>query len=158
MWLSWRSGRVDGRPVQQQRSGTHARFGCSGVSIQIHNTLRCLMVADVVFTAESPWYTNSHTWKRITEYAASRPGDPLQEDYHSHLDALGVDFTFLPDSTAAEVAGWLSVVIEGILRPKGPSRLMRLPPEDGLSPAHREARAPGRCRQATRQCLPLDQP
>jgi len=73
------------------------------------------MAADVVFTAESPWYTNSHTWKRITEYEASRAGGPLQEDYHSHLDALGVDFTFLPDSTAAEVAGWLSVVIEGML-------------------------------------------
>ena len=73
------------------------------------------MAADVVFTAESPWYTNSNTWKRITEYAASCQGGPVQEDYHSHLDALGVDFTFLPDSTAAEVAGWLSAVIEGML-------------------------------------------
>ncbi len=39
-----------------------------------------------------------------------------------------------------------------------PSCLRRLPPGDELSPAHRGARALGRYRQATRQCLPPDQP
>lgn len=73
------------------------------------------MAADVVFTEEGPWYTNSHTWSKITEYAAKRPGGPSRDDYPGHLDALGVDFTFLPDETAAGVAGWLAGVVEGMV-------------------------------------------
>ena len=73
------------------------------------------MAADVVFTEQSPWYTNSHTWARITEYASTRAGEPAPDGSHEYLDTLGVDFTFMPDDKAVEVAGWLSVVIERML-------------------------------------------
>jgi hypothetical protein len=73
------------------------------------------MAADVVFTTESPWYTNSHTWNSITEYALNHQPDSAQADYQEYLDVLGVDFTFMPDDKAAEVAEWLSGVIESML-------------------------------------------
>jgi hypothetical protein len=70
------------------------------------------MAADVVFTAESPWYTNSHTWNRITEYALNHQAG---DEFHGYLDTLGLDFTFLSDDKAAEIARWLSEVIERML-------------------------------------------
>jgi hypothetical protein len=73
------------------------------------------MAADVVFTQESPWYTNSYTWERITEYALNGAGEPVPEDHQNYLDTLGVDFTFMSDSKAVEVAHWLSRVIELML-------------------------------------------
>lgn len=73
------------------------------------------MAADVVFTEESPWYTNSHTWGRITEYALNDAGEPAPCDPQNYLDTLGVDFTFMPDDKAVEVASWLSEVIERML-------------------------------------------
>jgi hypothetical protein len=73
------------------------------------------MAADVVFTEESPWYTNSHTWGRITEYASNRADEPASGDRQDYLDTLGVDFTFMPDDKAVEVASWLSGVIERML-------------------------------------------
>lgn len=73
------------------------------------------MAADVVFTTESPWYTNSYTWNMITEYAISSQGDPAGSDYQEYLDVLGIDFTFMPDDKAVKVAGWLSGVIERML-------------------------------------------
>lgn len=73
------------------------------------------MAADVVFTEESPWYTNSHTWDRITEYALNCVDEPAPGDRRDYLDTLGVDFTFMPDDKAIEVASWLSGVIERML-------------------------------------------
>lgn len=73
------------------------------------------MAADVVFTQESPWYTNSHTWGRITEYALSRADEPAPGGRQDYLDTLGVDFTFMPDDKAVEVASWLSGIIERML-------------------------------------------
>jgi len=73
------------------------------------------MAADVVFTEESPWYTNSHTWGRITEYASTRADEPASGDRQDYLDTLGVDFTFMPDDKAVEVASRLSGVIERML-------------------------------------------
>jgi hypothetical protein len=73
------------------------------------------MAVDVVFTEESPWYTNSHTWGRITEYASNRAAEPAPRDRQDYLDALGVDFTFMSDDKAVEVASWLSGVIEQML-------------------------------------------
>ncbi len=73
------------------------------------------MAADVVFTEESPWYTNSLTWGRITEYALNRADEPGPSDRQDYLDTLGVDFTFMPDDKAVEVASWLSGVIERML-------------------------------------------
>jgi hypothetical protein len=73
------------------------------------------MAADVVFTEESPWYTNSHTWGRITEFAVNRADGPAPGDRQDYLDTLGVDFTFMPDDKAVEVASWLSGVIERML-------------------------------------------
>jgi hypothetical protein len=73
------------------------------------------MAADVVFTEESPWYTTSHTWGRITQFAANRADEPALGDRQDYLDALGVDFTFMPDDKAVEVASWLSGVIERML-------------------------------------------
>jgi hypothetical protein len=73
------------------------------------------MAADVVFTEESPWYTNSHTWGRITEFAVNRADEPAPGDRQDYLDTLGVDFTFMSDDKAVEVASWLSGVIERML-------------------------------------------
>jgi len=73
------------------------------------------MAVDVVFTEESPWYTNSHTWGRITEYASNSGNEPAPSDRQDYLDALGVDFTFMADDKAVEVASWLSGVIERML-------------------------------------------
>jgi hypothetical protein len=73
------------------------------------------MAADVVFTEESPWYTNSYTWGRITEYASNGADEPASGDRRDYLDTLGVDFTFMPDDKAVEVASWLSGVIERML-------------------------------------------
>jgi hypothetical protein len=73
------------------------------------------MAADVVFTTESPWYTNSYTWNKITEYAQNCQDELSQGDFQEYLDVLGVDFTFLPDDKAVEVARWLSGVIERML-------------------------------------------
>ena len=73
------------------------------------------MAADVVFTEETPWYTNSHTWGRITEFATNCAHEPAPGDRQNYLDTLGVDFTFMPDDKAVEVASWLSGVIERML-------------------------------------------
>jgi len=73
------------------------------------------MAADVVFTVESPWYTNSYTWNKITEYAQNCQDELSQGDCQEYLDVLGVDFTSLPDGKAVEVAKWLSGVIERML-------------------------------------------
>src|ERR1700733_1846834 len=73
------------------------------------------MAADVVFTEESPWYTNSHTWARITEFAVNRADEPAPGDGEDYLDSLGVDFTSMSDDKAVEVARWLSRVIERML-------------------------------------------
>lgn len=73
------------------------------------------MAADVVFTNESPWYTNSHTWGRITEFALSREDESALGDHQEYLDTLGVDFTFMSDDEAVEVASWLSGIIERML-------------------------------------------
>ena len=85
------------------------------------------MAADVVFTEESPWYTNSHTWGRITEYALNHANEPASDDRQDYLDTLGVDFTFMPDDKAVEVASWLSEVIERMLAEGeiGPSEMDR---------------------------------
>jgi hypothetical protein len=73
------------------------------------------MAADVVFTNESPWYTNSHTWGRITEFALNRADEPAPGNRHDYLDTLGIDFTFMSDNEAVQVARWLSGVIERML-------------------------------------------
>jgi hypothetical protein len=73
------------------------------------------MAADVVFTTESPWYTNSYTWNKITEYAQNCQDEPSQGHCQEYLDVLGVDFTFLSDDRAVEVAKWLCGVIERML-------------------------------------------
>jgi hypothetical protein len=73
------------------------------------------MAADVVFTEEGPWYTNSHTWDRITECALNCADESAPDDRQDYLDALGVDFTFMSASKAVEVASWLSEVIERML-------------------------------------------
>jgi hypothetical protein len=73
------------------------------------------MAADVVFTEESPWYTNSHTWSRITASALDGVDEPAPGDRQNYLDTLGVDFTFMSDDKAVEVASWLSEVIERML-------------------------------------------
>jgi hypothetical protein len=73
------------------------------------------MAADVVFTEESPWYTNSHTWGRITEFAVNGTDEPATGDRQDYLDTLGVDFTFMSDDKAVEVASWLTGVIERML-------------------------------------------
>lgn len=93
------------------------------------------MAADVVFTAESPWYTNSYTWNKITEYAQSRQDEPSQGDRQEYLDVLGVDFTFMPDNRAVEVAKWLSGVIERMLAEDtiGPSEADRAHVQELLS-------------------------
>ena len=73
------------------------------------------MAADVVFTAQSPWYTNSRSWNAITEYALRDLDEPARGEYQGYVDVLGVDFTFLPDAKAAELARWLSRVIGRML-------------------------------------------
>jgi hypothetical protein len=73
------------------------------------------MAADVVFTNESPWYANSSSWNRITAYALRELDASARGEYEEYVDVLGVDFTFLPDAKAAEVALWLSGVIERML-------------------------------------------
>lgn len=66
------------------------------------------MAADVVFTAEDPWYTNSGSWHAILEFARGDPDFPLREEYERYVSApLGIDFTSLPDAKAAKVARWL---------------------------------------------------
>jgi hypothetical protein len=74
------------------------------------------MAADVVFTAEGPWYTSSKSWHEILEFAKGGPGAPVQEQYEQYVSApLGIDFTSLPDGKSVEVARWLSGVIERML-------------------------------------------
>jgi hypothetical protein len=101
------------------------------------------MAADVVFTTESPWYTNSYTWNKITEYAQSRQDEPSQGDCQEYLDVLGVDFTFLPDNKAVEVAKWLSGVIERMLAEGtiGPSEADRAHVQELVSKLNSEIQA-----------------
>jgi hypothetical protein len=74
------------------------------------------MAADVVFTAEDPWYTSSESWYGILEFAMSDLEAPTQEEYGRYVSApLGIDFTSLPDDKAVEVARWVSGVIERML-------------------------------------------
>ena len=74
------------------------------------------MAADVVFTAEGPWYTSSESWYGILEFAMSDPETPVQEEYRRYVSApLGIDFTSLPDDKSVEVARWISGVIERML-------------------------------------------
>jgi hypothetical protein len=74
------------------------------------------MAADVVFTAEGPWYTNSALWYRILDFAMSELETPVQEEYKWYVTGpLGIDFTSLPDDKSVEVARWLSDVIERML-------------------------------------------
>jgi hypothetical protein len=85
------------------------------------------MAADVVFAQQSAWYTNSHTWSKITEYALTCADEPAPGDSQEYVDMLGIDFTLMPDDKAAEVASWLSRIIErmladGIIGPGGTDR------------------------------------
>jgi hypothetical protein len=73
------------------------------------------MAADVVFTADSPWYTNSYSWHGIMEHALRDLDESARGEYARHVNVLGVDFTFLPDAKAVEVARWLSGVIGRML-------------------------------------------
>ena len=74
------------------------------------------MAADVVFTAEDPWYTNSESWYGIVEFAMSDLEAPAREEYRGYVIApLGIDFTCLPDDESVEVARWLSGAIERML-------------------------------------------
>lgn len=74
------------------------------------------MAADVVFTAEDPWYTSSESWYGILEYAMSDLEAPTREEYGRYVSApLGIDFTSLPDDKAAEVARWLGRIVESML-------------------------------------------
>lgn len=74
------------------------------------------MAADVVFTAEDPWYTNSESWYGILEFAMSGLEGPAREEYARYAVApLGIDFTSLPDDKSAEVARWLSGTVGRML-------------------------------------------
>lgn len=74
------------------------------------------MAADVVFTAEDPWYTNSASWHTILEFASAGPEAAGREELKGHMTApLGLDFTSMPDGESAQVARWLSGVIERML-------------------------------------------
>jgi hypothetical protein len=74
------------------------------------------MAADVVFTAEDPWYTSSESWYRILEFAMSDLEAPFHEEYKRYVSApLGIDFTSLPDDKSVEVARWFSGVIDRML-------------------------------------------
>jgi hypothetical protein len=74
------------------------------------------MAADVVFTAEDPWYTNSGSWHGIVEFAMSGLEAPAREEYRQYAVApLGIDFTCLPDDKSVEVARWLSAAIGRML-------------------------------------------
>jgi hypothetical protein len=73
------------------------------------------MAADVVFTADSPWYTNSYSWHPIMERALRDLDESARGEYERYVNVLGVDFTFLPDAKAVEVARRLSGVIERML-------------------------------------------
>jgi hypothetical protein len=67
------------------------------------------MAADVVFTAEDPWYTSSQSWYGIAGFAMSGLAAPAREQYRQHVIApLGTGFTSLPDDKSAGVARWLS--------------------------------------------------
>jgi hypothetical protein len=101
------------------------------------------MAADVVFTAESPWYTNSYTWNKITEYAQNCQDELSQGNCQEYLDVLGVDFTFLPDYKAVDVAKWLSGVIERMLAEGaiGPSEADRAHAQELVSKLNSEIRA-----------------
>jgi hypothetical protein len=79
------------------------------------------MAADVVFTAEDPWYTNSQSWYGIVEFAMRGLQAAAREEYRRYVSApLGIDFTALPDDKAAEVARWLCGAIENILAATAP--------------------------------------
>ena len=108
------------------------------------------MAADVVFTAESPWYTNSYSWNGITEYALRDLDEPARGEYRGYVDVLGVDFPLLPDAKAAEVARWLSGVIGRMLAAGeiGASEADRAHAEELLRKLHseiqvRDRRRPG---------------
>jgi hypothetical protein len=74
------------------------------------------MAADVVFTAEDPWYTSSESWYGILEFAMSDLEAPLQKEYKQYISApLGIDFTSLSDGKSVEVARWFSGVVERML-------------------------------------------
>jgi hypothetical protein len=74
------------------------------------------MAADVVFTAEDPWYTSSESWYGILEFAMDDREAPVQEEYKRYVSApLGIDFTSLPDDKSVEVARWLWGIIERML-------------------------------------------
>ena len=73
------------------------------------------MAADVVFTNGGTWYTNSYSWRKITEYALSCVDDPAPGDHNEYLDVIGIDFPLMPDDKAAEVAKWFSRVIDRML-------------------------------------------
>jgi len=67
------------------------------------------MAADVVFTAEDPWYTSSESWYEISGFALKELDEPVREEYKRYIGPpLGIDFTSLPDDKSVEVARWLS--------------------------------------------------
>ena len=101
------------------------------------------MAADVVFTAESPWYTNSYTWNKITEYAQNCQAEPARGDFQEYLDVLGVDFTFLSDDQAVEVANWLAGVVQRMLAEDaiGSSEADRTHAQELVSKLHSEIQA-----------------
>ena len=74
------------------------------------------MAADVVFTAEDPWFTSSESWYGLLEFAMSDLEAPVQEEYNGYGGApLGIDFTSLSDEKSVEVAQWFSGAIERML-------------------------------------------
>jgi hypothetical protein len=74
------------------------------------------MAADVVFTAEDPWYTSSESWYEISEFALGGLEGRTREEYEGLVSGpLGIDFTFLSDDKAVEVARWLSGALEKML-------------------------------------------
>lgn len=73
------------------------------------------MAADVVFTADSPRYANSHSWNRIMGHALPNWISPPGASTRGYADVLEVDFIFLPDAKAGEVARWLSGLTERML-------------------------------------------
>lgn len=63
------------------------------------------MAADVVFTAEDPWYTSSQSWYGIVEFARSDPEPPFRQEHERYVSASpGIDFPSLPDDKPAAVA------------------------------------------------------
>jgi hypothetical protein len=107
------------------------------------------MAADVVFTADSPWYTNSYSWNAIMEHALRDLDESARGEYERYVNVLGVDFTFLPDAKAVEVARRLSGVIGRMLAKGeiGTSEAGRAHAEQLLRKLHSEVQVRDRRRQ-----------